>query len=188
MVDHELIRKAVNDLGRRYIIQQIAADPGLGPRAVHVQTQEQLAVQQRVEVRRRVAQVHADHAVLGLADCPAVLPLDAGGLLALFGEAGLIQRTHGKRIAVAGGQANGDLSTVCTAAGSFDSYRGETGIDVVSGNAAATFAGAWSTSDGFMDGADYDTWQGWASWKGLRKPVTASARAALPVVRSYTNQ
>ena len=53
--------------------------------------QIQFAVQQRVEVGRGVAEVDADHAVLPLTDRPAMLPLHAGGLVALLDETGLIQ-------------------------------------------------------------------------------------------------
>jgi SAM-dependent methyltransferase len=48
--------------------------------------QEHLAIDQAVELGRGVAQMHADHAVLDLPDGPAVLALDAGGLIAFLDE------------------------------------------------------------------------------------------------------
>lgn len=67
--------------------------------------QIQLAVQERVEVvaRRRVAQVDADDAVVGLAGGPAVLPLDACRLGSLPGETGLVQDADRFGVAVASG-------------------------------------------------------------------------------------
>jgi len=62
--------------------------------------QVQLAIDEAVELRRRVAQMHADHAVLDLADGPAVLTLDAGGLAALLDEAGLIDNTDALGVAM----------------------------------------------------------------------------------------
>ena len=53
--------------------------------------QIQFAIEQRMEVRRGIAQMDADHAVLGFARRPAVLPLHAGGLVPLLDETGLVE-------------------------------------------------------------------------------------------------
>lgn len=85
----------------------IQRDPPLGPMAqvfrnlrlrpalrilgLSVLGQKRLTIQHRVKVRRGIAQMDTDHAVVGLADGAAVLPLHASGLVALFEEAGLIK-------------------------------------------------------------------------------------------------
>ena len=72
-------------------IDHLVGNPGLTAAApVRVPgrlRQIQLAVQQRVEVRRGVTEMHADDAVLYLAHGPAMLPLDARRLPALLHEA-----------------------------------------------------------------------------------------------------
>ena len=65
--------------------------------------QVHLAVQKSVKVGRGVSEVHADDAVLGLADSPTVLPLDGGGLGAFLDETGLVQKAHGSRVGVVAG-------------------------------------------------------------------------------------
>jgi len=57
--------------------------------------QVEVSVEQGMEPVRGIAQMDADHAVLRLAYGPAVLSLDAGGLEALFDEAGLVNHSHG---------------------------------------------------------------------------------------------
>lgn len=82
---------AEGDLVLRAIDPLVGDAGGAAPGPVLVPglaRQIQLAVQERVEVvaRRRVAQVDADDAVVGLAGGPAVLPLDARRPGSLLGE------------------------------------------------------------------------------------------------------
>jgi hypothetical protein len=62
--------------------------------------QVDLAVDQAVELRRGVAQRHADHAVVLFPDGAAVLALDAGRLVAFLDEAGLIEGSDALRMAM----------------------------------------------------------------------------------------
>ena len=52
-----------------------------------------------------IAEVDADDAVLGLAEGAAMLPLDAGGLVTLLGEAGLVDDADGAGVGVSAGDA-----------------------------------------------------------------------------------
>jgi len=60
--------------------------------------QKQFPVQQSVEIRRCVAQMNADYAILELSNGAAVLPLNAGGFVAFLGEAGLIDHADAVRV------------------------------------------------------------------------------------------
>jgi|GEM_PF-3955778 len=65
--------------------------------------QIQFAVDEAIELGRRIAQMHADHAVLDLAHRAAVLALDAGGHLAFLDETGLIDNADALAVGVPAG-------------------------------------------------------------------------------------
>src|SRR5262249_33281012 len=89
-VGRRLIEQVEGDLPLGAVAQRLgdagplAARPVGGPRLGQVQ----VAVEQAVEIQGSVAEVDGDDAVVDLAAGPAVLPLDAGGLVALLGAAG----------------------------------------------------------------------------------------------------
>ena len=62
--------------------------------------QIRFSVQQRVEIRRGITQMYADHAVFDLAHGATVLTLDAGGFVAFLGKAGLINNSNAVRMAM----------------------------------------------------------------------------------------
>ena len=65
--------------------------------------QEPIAVNQRVEIARDVAKMDADHAVVLLAETTAPLPLDTGGLVALFVKARLVDHPNAVRMGMVTG-------------------------------------------------------------------------------------